>query len=557
MSNKNKVAHGFALRPIVIALAFLLFVTASTRFVNAQAITEGFENLGALLDTKEWFDLNHSEPLNFASGGWFQCTGTQIAPAHQGTVNSCISANFAAGLDTSTLSVWLLGPNRTFNNGDTISFYTREIAANPYPNRLQVRLSTNGLSSEIGTSATDVGDFTTLLLDINPTYQVGGYPETWTQFTATVSGLQGPTSGRFAFRYFVENGGPDGDNSYIIGIDTLSYTPHAPTAPPQHIVDFNGDGKSDYAVARNEGGGAQGQVEWYVNMNGGATPCGPNPNSLCQPFGLASDVVVPADYDGDGKTDIAVWRGGPPDGGYFYILESSTGNFRPEQFGQDGDDPTVVGDYTGDGKADPAVFREGAVAGDFSYWHYKASSGPLAGQVVTTHFGQNGDFPSPGDYDGDGKNDFCVQRNAGGGFGVFYIHKGTGGPDVQVQGEDQSYIFGRPSDVIVPGDWDGDGKTDIATVHGSGGQIEWNIRPSSTGVGIGFSPTYIFGASQTDYPVVGDYDGDGKLDAAVWRPDADPDRNFFYVIGSQNGSPMTPVEWGELTDVPVANFNTH
>ena len=69
-----------------------------------------------------------------------------------------------------------------------------------------------------------VGDFTTLLLDINPTYTTTGYPNAWTQFTVTISGVGSPTPGRLAFRYFVENGGPNGANSDYIGIDTVQYS---------------------------------------------------------------------------------------------------------------------------------------------------------------------------------------------------------------------------------------------------------------------------------------------------------------------------------------------
>ena len=98
----------------------------------------------------------------------------------------------------------------------------------------------------MGTTATDVGDFTTLLLDINPTYTVGGYPEVWTQQTVTVTGVPAATLGRLAFRYFVENGGPTGANSNYIGIDDFQFngacggggtpTPTAtPTATPINL----------------------------------------------------------------------------------------------------------------------------------------------------------------------------------------------------------------------------------------------------------------------------------------------------------------------------------
>ncbi len=77
-------------------------------------------------------------------------------------------------------------------------------------------------STNVGTTATDVGDFTTLLLDIDPNYVATSYPDVWTQYTLTIAGLSGPTSGRLAFRYFVEDGGLNGNNSDYMGIDTFT-----------------------------------------------------------------------------------------------------------------------------------------------------------------------------------------------------------------------------------------------------------------------------------------------------------------------------------------------
>jgi hypothetical protein len=51
-------------------------------------------------------------------------------------------------------------------------------------------MSTNRASTNVGSTATGVGDFTTLLLDINPNYTTNCYPDVWTQFTVTLSGLQ-------------------------------------------------------------------------------------------------------------------------------------------------------------------------------------------------------------------------------------------------------------------------------------------------------------------------------------------------------------------------------
>ena len=85
-------------------------------------------------------------------------------------------------------------------------------------------MSTNGASTNVGSTATSVGDFTTLLLNINPNYTTNGYPNVWTQFTVTLSGLPpAGATGRLAFRYFVENAGFSGANSDYIGIDRAVY----------------------------------------------------------------------------------------------------------------------------------------------------------------------------------------------------------------------------------------------------------------------------------------------------------------------------------------------
>jgi hypothetical protein len=120
----------------------------------------------------------------------------------------------------------------TLQNGAFLSFATRTVDVPQFPDRLQVRMSTNGASTDVGTSALDVGDFTTLMLDINPTLTTTGYPNVWTHYMVTVSGLGSPTTGRLAFRYFVPGGGPHGVNGDYIGIDTVTVSCTAPTPTP-------------------------------------------------------------------------------------------------------------------------------------------------------------------------------------------------------------------------------------------------------------------------------------------------------------------------------------
>jgi hypothetical protein len=327
-------------------------------------------------------------------------------------------------------------------------------------------------------------------------------------------------------------------NDEWVGIDDISVTA-SPAAPPQHVVDFNGDGKTDFAVVRNTGGGPGGQITWIYNLNG------PGTTSAYQ-WGVQGDFFTPVDFDGDNKTDIAVWRAGPALTAAFYILQSQTNTIRIEPFGQTGDDPSVVDDYDGDGKADPAVYRAGALAGDQSTWFYRGSLNNPSGNVTFVPWGINGDFPGPGDYDGDGKADFVVQRNNGGGQARFWLLQTTAGFT--------SVVFGTPTDVIVPGDYDGDGKTDIATVRGVSGSYNWFVRPSSTGT-ISATPFAIFGSSATDFVAQGDYDGDGKTDVAIFRPSATPGATAFWALGSTSG--VTGVAFGQNGDYPVANYNRH
>ncbi len=192
--------------------------------------SEGFDDVD-LLPGLGWALINNSQPVG--TSGWFQ-GNPAVFPSHSGDPDSYIGANFNNTTGSNTISNWLLTPEITMNNGDTFSFWTNS-PDSAWEDRLQVRLSTSGDSTDVGTTATSVGVFDTLLLDINPTYAPGGYPTSWTEFEVTISGLAGPTNGRLAFRYFVENGGPGGTNSDYIGIDTVEYVTATACATPSII----------------------------------------------------------------------------------------------------------------------------------------------------------------------------------------------------------------------------------------------------------------------------------------------------------------------------------
>jgi len=308
------------------------------------------------------------------------------------------------------------------------------------------------------------------------------------------------------------------------------------------VIDFNGDNKTDFAIARSAD--ATSQTTWQILDSMGGT------SGAAWGLGVgfsSGDKATPEDFDGDGKTDIAVWRPAAATVAGFYILESSTNTLRFETFGQTGDDPSVVDDYDGDGKADVAVYRDGGAGQSFFY--YRGTLSNPGGNITFVPWGIGGDKPVPGDYDGDRKADFAVVRNEGG--SARHYHSRTTQGFVTVQ-------FGLFTDKFAPGDYDGDNKTDICAVRANGTIFDWYVFRSSNGAIFTSQVLNGFGNPTTDIIVQGDYDGDNRTDFAVWRTSA-TDNGFFLVAPSATANSGT--KWGgtggTLTtpDFPVANYN--
>jgi len=273
----------------------------------------------------------------------------------------------------------------------------------------------------------------------------------------------------------------------------------------QSSVDFDGDHKTDLAALYR---GQAPDSLWYA------------PGRFQIFFGATSDVPVPGDYNGDGKTDAVIFR---PSTGLWYGPATALPQIVIQMnLGQTGDVP-VPGDYDGDGKTDPAIYRPST--GLF----FAVLSG---GGTKSSTFGASGDVPVPRDYDGDGKTDFAIYRQNAtpDHLGLWYAPLSGGGV--------YQIYFGAPGDVPVPGDYNGDGRAEAVIFRQASG-LWYGPFNGATGL---FQLSL---GGPGDVPIPGYYDGDLAQDPAVYHRA----NGLWFALLSGGGTSQTTV--GAPGDVPM------
>lgn len=286
-------------------------------------------------------------------------------------------------------------------------------------------------------------------------------------------------------------------------------------------------GHSDFAIFRWWTVMSTGSPQWWIWSERLAS-------SRTFSFG---DVSVPmhyvaADYDGDEIADFAVFY---PNTGLFWIFQSTTREFRVEQWGTSTDIP-IKGDFDGDDIADVAIWR----AETATFWIKRSSDD----SVFAMKWGISSDKPILADYDGDGVTDLAVVRSNGEERKWFYIMRSS---DQQVVIRE----FGIDEDTVVPGDFDADGKADIAVFRHGDSTFHY-IRSSDQSYYAASLPAEFRPYADL---VPGDYFGGPASDLCAWN--YNPNGVFYCLPDGGMGEPLVTFQFGLVGDEPIASRGIH
>ena len=238
---------------------------------------------------------------------------------------------------------------------------------------------------------------------------------------------------------------------------------------------------------------------WFLDLNGNGqwNDC---VTDDCINFGIQGDIPATGDWNGDGATKIGVFR---PSIGWWFLDYNGNGQWdgcttdRCYNFGISEDTP-VTGDWDGNGKTEIGVFRKSIGMWFLDYNGDGTWSGCSADRCY--NLGISEDKPVTGDWNGDGKTEIGVFRPSIGWWFVDVNGNGTWNGC----GTDGCYNFGIAEDLPVTGDWNGDGFTEIGVFRPSIGWWFLDYNGNDTWNDCTTDRCYQFGIS-VDKPVTGSF----------------------------------------------------
>jgi hypothetical protein len=192
----------------------------NTAFGSDWTVTNQSSPAGA----STWTNSTYAVPLTAAIFG--SGNTTTVPVGQSGGNNSFALVNFNSTTGAGIISNWLITPVVNVKDGDVVSFFTRKgtDGTQDYPDRLELRYSVVASTVNPTGGSAGLGSFTNVGVTVNPALATGFvYPKVWTKYQFAITSI-GTTEipVKFAFRYFVTDGGPSGNNSDLIGIDTFS-----------------------------------------------------------------------------------------------------------------------------------------------------------------------------------------------------------------------------------------------------------------------------------------------------------------------------------------------
>jgi hypothetical protein len=284
------------------------------------------------------------------------------------------------------------------------------------------------------------------------------------------------------------------------------------------VGDFNGDGKPDLVIAN----ASSNTVSVLLNT----TPAGATTPSFAaqQTFavGMSPEAVAVGDINGDGKPDLIVVNSGSNTVSVLLnttATGATTPSFAAQQTFAVGTQPhaVAVGDFNGDGKPDLAVANTGSdtVSVLLNTTAMGATTPSFAAQQ-TFAVGTAPDGVAVGDFNGDGKPDLAVANSGSNTVSVLLDTTAMGAtvPSFAVQ---QTFAVGMNPVSVAVGDINGDGKPDLAVVNSGSNTVSVLLNTTTMG-----ATTPSFAAQQTfstgtqpSAVAIGDFNGDGLPDLAI------------------------------------------